>query len=717
MRARGHLRAAAETRYYNVVSTRKDVPMTSPPHDPSPPTPTPPTEHDPDASTEADPATPGADPSNPNPGLDPEFEDGDEPVPPDPYVFQSADLDHATAVLDTVFADLVDGWGCWSLVEQAAAELDPAPPTPLITALSHTCVHGLTVSTLGQRPDCTLGSDSQFTWAGVVPIADSDPELIALWRAVLPTLTAPAARARINDLLFTVRDGNVGVHASDAIDAYLEAIDGQADDLSTTTYLMRARSLARITRNTAAEAAVIAELHHRASGLLASDGMSHPGVLYPLISALCEPTKAPTPTDVPAPGEYLDQMAALEVRGHLAAELATLRRRQAAAEHGDGTPELAARIREIDLDQVEAHHRNSAQATHPASRMHHLNEAIQLAISRGLNARAAELTAEMQTISPDDLAMEVIRTESALPAWVPESYIARFTRSPDWRASLGYFCTSEVPSGDITGLRSSAQPLKSMLSRLFPTALHGADGLPIVTLDSDEAKAKHDLAQVTQIRAEFHGRNLAIALLRMQTRYGRPSIDDITGLLLDLGAADARLARSLARGLHHFWNDDYEASVHVVLPKIEAAARGLLRSLDESIYRVQAGKDPGGYVGLYTLLENLERLALDESWAWFLRWLLLGPIGVNLRNEVAHGFICDINPTYAALVLRAAAVLIIAAPEVTDVGRSVAVQPPVQLSSRAIHALDHGFSHALDIAITIERYTRRALASLRRDHN
>ncbi|MCH1868783.1 DUF4209 domain-containing protein [Nocardioides sp. CFH 31398] len=638
--------------------------------------------------------------------------DGDEPVPPDPYVFEPDDLDPATAVLDVVFADLVDGWGCWSLVEQAVAELDPAPPTPLINALRDTCVHGLTVSTLGQLPDCTFGSDSQFSWAGVVPIADSDPELIALWRAVRPVLTAPAARARINDLLFTVRDGKVGTHARDAINAYLEAIDGRVDDLSTTACLMRARSLARLTRNTTAEEAVLAELHRRTSELLAGDGMSHPGVLYPLISALCEPTQASVPADAPTPSQYLDQMAAVEVRGHLAAELATLRRRQAAAEHGNGTPELAARIREIDLDQVEAHHRNSARATHPASRMHHLKEAIQLADSRGLTARAAELTAEMQTISPDDLAMEVIRTESALPAWVPESYLARFTRSPDWRAALGYFFTSEVPSGDVTDLRSSARPLWSMLSRLFPTALHGADGLPVVTLNSDEAKAKHDLAQVTQMRAEFHGRNLAIALVRMQTRYGRPSTDDITGLLLDLGAADTRLARSLARGLHHFWNEDYEASVHVVLPKIEAAARGLLRSLDEGIYRVQAGKDPGGYVGLYSLLENLERLALDESWAWFLRWLLLGPIGVNLRNEVAHGFVCDISPTYAALVLRAAAVLIVAAPQATDVGRSVAVRPTTPTSAAAIRALDHVFTQALDIAITVERHTRRALASV-----
>jgi hypothetical protein len=76
------------------------------------------------------------------------------------------------------------------------------------------------------------------------------------------------------------------------------------------------------------------------------------------------------------------------------------------------------------------------------------------------------------------------------------------------------------------------------------------------------------------------------------------------------------------------------------------------------VYRVQAGKDPGGYPGLFVLLDELEKLALDESWAFFFRWLLLGPYGLNVRNEVAHGFVFDISPTYAALTLRAVSVLV-----------------------------------------------------------
>ena len=166
------------------------------------------------------------------------------------------------------------------------------------------------------------------------------------------------------------------------------------------------------------------------------------------------------------------------------------------------------------------------------------------------------------------------------------------------------------------------------------------------------------LASLARIRAENQGRVLAEGLGRMVDRYGTPAESDLMIFLAANGQADESLALSLARAFRHYWSSDYEACVHVVVPKIEAAARALLRELDEGIYRLQAAKDPGKYPGLYVLIEELEKLALDESWAYFLRWLLLGPAGQNLRNEVAHGFVRDISPVYAALVLRAAALLI-----------------------------------------------------------
>jgi hypothetical protein len=98
--------------------------------------------------------------------------------------------------------------------------------------------------------------------------------------------------------------------------------------------------------------------------------------------------------------------------------------------------------------------------------------------------------------------------------------------------------------------------------------------------------------------------------------------------------------------LHVYWRGEYEASAHLIYPKIGAAARMLLLELDEAVYRTQVGSDQGGYGGLYGLLTALEQQGMDEDWSFFLRWLLLGPTGVNLHNhnDLSHGLVLDRVP-------------------------------------------------------------------------
>jgi hypothetical protein len=172
----------------------------------------------------------------------------------------------------------------------------------------------------------------------------------------------------------------------------------------------------------------------------------------------------------------------------------------------------------------------------------------------------------------------------------------------------------------------------------------GDDGLPRWTPSSDKEEQAERLATHARIRAENQGRILAEGLQRLATRYGVPEEAELANFLSADGRSDEALALSLARSFGHFWSGDYQSCVHLVAPKIEAAARTLLLVLDEGIYRAQVAKEPGQYPGLYTLIQELEKLGLDESWAYFLNWLWLGPAGMNVRNEVAHGFVGEIRP-------------------------------------------------------------------------
>ena len=241
-----------------------------------------------------------------------------------------------------------------------------------------------------------------------------------------------------------------------------------------------------------------------------------------------------------------------------------------------------------------------------------------------------------------------IRVEGSLPSYVPESFMAPFTQGATWRDGLSYFLAGDPPSGSIEQIRQLGKSSRGTLARLFRTTVFGRGGLPRASTQTDEDEDAYDMSRAASISAQNFGLWLAEGLNRMSDLYEVPTVEELTAAIVGEGCRDPQLARGLAKGFRFFWDGDFEASIAVVIPKFEAAARALLRELDEGIYKVQVSKDPGGYVGLYVLLDELERLALDPSWAYFFRWLLLGPYGANLRNDVAHGFVFDPGPVLSA---------------------------------------------------------------------
>jgi hypothetical protein len=248
---------------------------------------------------------------------------------------------------------------------------------------------------------------------------------------------------------------------------------------------------------------------------------------------------------------------------------------------------------------------------------------------------------------------------------------------------MRFFLNTDCPTGDLAQLRQQAHDLARVapLVSVIPTSLLGDDGLPRWTAQSPEEQEAGRMATCARVRAELQGQHLAQGLQRLAERYGVPDEASLMVFLSDNGQSDSILAASLARAFLHFWRGDYEASAHVAVPKIEAAARVLLRELDEGIYKLQIGKDQGQYPMLYSLLKELEELAMDESWTYFLRWLLLAPPGMNIRNDLAHGFTSGVSPVYAALILRAAAMLItVTAPQPPSAAHAAVADQPADLA-------------------------------------
>ena len=599
-----------------------------------------------------------------------------------PYEHDQAVADVAARLVDFAYTAATRRWDVPDHLRAQAMELSLVPETPLVRELLLATCYDLRLDH-GGKAGCTLRprTDTEdFAWPP--RIAEVLPDVVDLWRDVADRANHPAARARFNDLLFERRDGVGRDRAVSAGTAYLEAARSRPrTDLDVAAFLIRAWELARRVGAWALLADSCSELIKRADTEM-SGGPAAPGVVLPMLAAVAakpvrnQVKQAPQTIPDPAVVERLLGTAFATFKdGYLASQIAALMRART-----DDPAEAA----QIDRREVTAY-LDEANASIGMAKQSHLQNAINISRARGLTELARQATARLQAIPVKDLGLKRSSSSIRVPRDQIERFLDGFTAGTDWRDGLSFFIRTDCPLGDLTRLRQEEQDIAkvAVFSSLISRTILGADGLARWTASSDDDRQAERLATYARIRAENQGRILAEGLQQMAGRYGAPAESDLAIFLSRNGQTDQPLALSLARGFRHYWARDYEASVHVVVPKIETAARSLLRELDEGIYRLQVAKDPGQYPGLYVLLQELERLALDESWAYFLRWLFLGPLGMNIRNEVAHGFVTDISPVYAALTLRAAALLITV----------VAPQPP-----SATRATSRENDHAADLA-------------------
>lgn len=101
----------------------------------------------------------------------------------------------------------------------------------------------------------------------------------------------------------------------------------------------------------------------------------------------------------------------------------------------------------------------------------------------------------------------------------------------------------------------------------------------------------------------------AEGLRRLAAKYGTPTEEELTSLLVSEYRCDPAAANLLAKCFGHFCAGRFLEVTHLAAPATKAAARRLLRELDEGVYQVQVGKSAGRYPGLGVLLDELLSLA------------------------------------------------------------------------------------------------------------
>jgi hypothetical protein len=119
------------------------------------------------------------------------------------------------------------------------------------------------------------------------------------------------------------------------------------------------------------------------------------------------------------------------------------------------------------------------------------------------------------------------------------------------------------------------------------------------------------------------------------------------------------VAERIARGFELWWDGQSDESAHVVAPRLEAILREVARRLGLPVIREPVANRPGGVRSLGELLYALKGHVAPEKAGWhaYLVHLLADPLGLNLRNVIAHRLRADVSEEDTALLLHAACFL------------------------------------------------------------
>jgi hypothetical protein len=477
------------------------------------------------------------------------------------------------------------------------------------------------------------------------PLREVDEGSLMIWAEVADRSDAPLVVSRLNDLLWERKFGErPDQRARSAVDAYLAMRDTE-EPMVGPDALMRALELARNLGDADRVGKIAAMIVEHAKTSIARENWE-PGVALVLVEAMLELPIGERPNELDA---LLDQVKLRYDQDPFIVQSAA---------------ELQARLQADEPEQerlhfeVVARFRRAAGEASGILRVAHLQHALEIAREHGLRNEMAELRRELQEVRPEDLDLKKLSAEIALPAEEIEHLIEQVAGGKDWPDCLERLAVSYgPPSGHHEKNVEFVQAVKARSPLLFmiPRVHLGPQGTIVRELRTEEDHLEAALAQHERDSIAIWSLIAANALARIQERHGEPSEDELAGFF-ETSLIPADLAKQLAHGVVLFARGDYDDSAHALAPRIERAIREVCRQAGLVVATEPIGAEPGGVRSLGHLLSSLAGI-LDESWRRYLVNTLTEPLGVNLRNRIAHGLIGEAQAYDAALLIHVAAFL------------------------------------------------------------
>jgi hypothetical protein len=492
----------------------------------------------------------------------------------------------------------------------------------------------------------------EFADGTTVPIrltAQPD-ETVARWLQLANAVEHPGWRSRLAHLVVLAERVATGRARVDmarlGVTAYVDVPIGWGEGMDTVDSLRAAASLARQLGLGALKPLVLRRAEAVARTELAQPRPA-PGILLNLTQLLVDQRDAG-----PGVEELLDNCRRVYAHdAHLSDQVIELQISRARSD-AEQSGQLR---RERVTNWLDAADRSTG-----VIRAIHLEQAIQCAADAGDRALRQEATARLQQMTLADLELQSIRTSMIRRREQITAAVRPVTDADGWQQALDRFAVLGPPTGRAQENGEAVARTANSMSAIIPMRQFGGDGLLRFTATTDAERSDYRLAQHELFHLRFHAPLIVEALLRLPEHHGLPSLEELTGHFTRNPIVDLSLAGALARAFHRWWAGDAEGAGFTVAPRIESLARGLLLARNAPIYRLQREQAPGQYPGLGSLLGTLQdEGVVSEDWFRYLHVILSGATGLNLRNELSHGLLDDVDLMASALLLHCAAHLAI----------------------------------------------------------
>ncbi len=478
------------------------------------------------------------------------------------------------------------------------------------------------------------------------PLAEIAADDLETWEAAATEIDDPISRSRLHDLLWERRHGErPDMHARSAADAYVSVSENESwHRIERVDCLTRALELAQAVGDDARARHAIDPIVNFAQSDLASEDPSA-GVVLTLLGvvALLDDPPAALPDLIErAEGAFGDDP-------YLADALTDLKISQ--------TPEARERLRR---EQVERWRRSAAKGDGMLKEIR-LQRALELAKTHGFKDLVEALRLELQGLKPEEFDLKTVSTSIEIPTEQVRALINSIVDKEGWERSLMRFGSQSPPGGEPDELdRRIVELMRDYpIQFLVTKVVIGSDETTtIFRADDEDSHRRLARAEQRAHAARFWSLLAVEALDVIRQRHGEPSAEEMTAFFTT-ELIDANAAERIAAAVLAYLDGRFDEAAHLISPRIEAVIRELARRVGIPIIREPRGRTPGRVQSLGDVLAQLRPhfAHLSAGWHAYLENLLTDPLGLNLRNVIAHGLHDRIDRLDAALLIQAACYL------------------------------------------------------------